>query len=427
MASPEANRLPAALTGAALAAFVALFITAGPSLVLPIFAVLLVVAHFTTWRLPSSGVLIWGLRSAVILLIISAVGLPTRRDYNFWYFEPHYTNLFGYIFAAELTLRAWHPGHLAIVRAREWRGVVVLLSALIMAAAANTYDRAHIEATAPFYATLLMLSLRSFSRMGQPAAGDSRKDRPQTYRPGLFAMRGFVLLLALLIGFTSVYIVTRYENKLTNWAIQNFHRRNDTQTQIGFSTSPELTGVFNPQPSTTRVLQIDGPVAERHLRVMAFDTLLNREWHPTFAERTFQTIDVSHANVPDPADQLHFTPEIDTLGLLPVPLEAADIATDSLLQQDSAGTLQDRTSVIASPYDVTFSSHANYQGPISKTIDAAQRAAWWRCQWSWTLRWGPSPELSPAMPGHWSKSIGFSTICVSITTTVSITSRRGSR
>ena len=54
-------------------------------------------------------------------------------------FEPDYVNLFGYLCAAELVLRAWMrlPGGRAISR-----GEAMILTALVLAAASNTYTAA---------------------------------------------------------------------------------------------------------------------------------------------------------------------------------------------------------------------------------------------------------------------------------------------
>ncbi len=350
------DRLPWSMTAAAMVAMGALFITSGRLAVLPVLALLLSASHFTSWRAPRGFAVTWGMRLAALIVVLLIVGWPDDQA-GVWYVNAEITNRVGCFLAAELVVRAWTRRE--VNRVREGRGVAMFIIALIMAAAANTYDPEHIRLLSPLFLFTIVLSLRSFSRMGQPdRAASSMRARRLT--PG--AMRLLAILLATGLGFSSVYAVTSYEQQLTRWAVRMMRDSHRGQTSIGLSSSPRLQSVFNPQASMRRILVIEGRLPGGHLRTMAFDTYHGGHWLPSIGERTFGPLPEVSAAAEDDARTIRFIRFVDTMDLLILPLTAASIESVSALERDAAGTIREMAPVAVFPYGITASTHPGFQG-----------------------------------------------------------------
>ena len=143
----------------------------------------------------------------------------------------------------------------------QTRGVALLLSALIMAAATNTWRPTFIQWIAPLYAAALMFSFRSFSRTA-PAS----EARGNGHRAALIVLRILPCLLALMGGYYLIANIHRYEYNMTSLLLRLSARRPMNEAEIGLSEAPRLRPIFNPTGSTRRVVVINGHLIDPHLR-----------------------------------------------------------------------------------------------------------------------------------------------------------------
>jgi hypothetical protein len=358
----EDGRLPWPLTGAALVAFAALYLTGGRFVGLPVMAIVLLASYATSWRMASGRAMRWGLRIVAFAIITMAVGIP-RDSAAMWYFVPGYTSLIGYLLAAELVLPAWQRGAGGWGR-RSW-GVLLLLSALVMTAATNTYQRPPIHVLAPVYMLLAALSLRAMGRAGAA-------DAPVRVKR-LVALRVATVVLTLGLGSAIVMAVTRYDQRIATWAVELLREQRPSRTMaIGFAGAPRLRAIFNPEQSPERALLIEGPPGERHLRVLAFDVYDNTQWGPAVAQRTFAG--AGPMSSPAGGQRLRITRLMDALDLLAVPSDATAVVADGALERDEMGALRDHESGGNPPYDVVVRPAAGEVVALGAKPDAARRA-----------------------------------------------------
>ncbi len=296
---------------------------------LPVLSLILLASYFTQWRLPDNPVIGWVIRLAVWVLLLLVT--PQRHFHGqSILFEQDYTNLFGYFCAAELVQRAW-------TRGRSGRGIsageALILTALVLAAASNTYWRLHIQILGAAYALCMVPCLRSFSARDlatHRATGRRRKS--------LLSLRTAAAVLAVMTGVGVVFVVSRYEYWITSWAVQLTRNRSPRGGEIGLSSSPRLAALFNPAKSMQRVLLIDGSVTERHLRAMAFDTYEDSSWQPALENRGFNPIDPATLNKTAAKGQrLSFTRLGNTLDLLLVPANSAAVESPAPIRSRCPG------------------------------------------------------------------------------------------
>ena len=367
-ASPAINNgeaLPWTLIGAALAAMAAAYFSSDRFVGLPALALLLVFSRFSSWRLPRHFLISYGLRAVILSVVLTLINQTDVQDSTVWYLKQGDTNLASYALAADIVLRAWQKR--PAKAAREGLGVVVLMTALLFAAATNTYDRLYIQLITPIYAVMLILSFRSFALMQQSARF------AYSQRPGLVFLRGIAIVLTLAFAGAGVYAVTRYEYQVTNWAMQFVRQHHSEHHDIGFAASPRLSTVFNPDPSISRVLLIDGVISEPHLRAAAFDTFQNAQWSPPASDRLFGPISTGNDLPIASAHLLKFARLGDTADFILAPLTSAQINSNDPLEQDNSGTVRDTHSGSSEPFDLLESSSPKFQGLLSVKPDAKTR------------------------------------------------------
>jgi transglutaminase-like putative cysteine protease len=309
---------------------------------LPVLAALLIFSRFTTWRLPKSIVITYGLRALLLIVLLTMMNRTDTQDTTPWYLKQEDTNLAGYALAADIVLRSWEKRDASA--AREGLGVVVLMTALLFAAATDTYERLHIQITTPIYALFLLLSLRSFGLMQQPPSP------ARTLRSGLILLRTSTLLLTLAVAALGVWGVTRYEYQVENWAMQFVHQHRDPQHEIGFSASPRLATIFNPEESLDRVFVIDGTLRDSHLRVAAFHLYQSQQWFPLPQDGTYTPLPQTDAPPASQKNVLKFTRFADTEDLLALPLAQDGVFSKDALEEESSGTIRDTNKGSFAPY-----------------------------------------------------------------------------
>jgi hypothetical protein len=357
------DSLPWSIIGAGLAAMAAFYCTRGKydGLIIP--AIALIVSRFTPWRLPRGRIISWGIRLTILAVVVTMFRARSSLDTTVWYLNEDDTKTAGYAFIAELVLRAWERH--AVDRVRESRGAAVVMTALIFIAATHTFERTAIQIITPIYIAFTLLALRSFAGIGQA------NEVARTVRRELVAMRAIILLFALLIALVGTSLVTRYEYQVTSWAVQMLNRKNNKSAEIGFSMDPRLGAVANPEPTTDRILLIDGPQSEQHLRVMAFDTYSQTRWLPSMSDRTYRPAVLAGGATSGTSHPLRFTRLSDTADLLPVPLEATKIDAAGPLEEDDFATLHDPQA--DEIYELRVPSAPDFQGPLCVEPDATQR------------------------------------------------------
>jgi len=364
---PREDSIPLPVAGATITGFAMLYVTTGqfrsanPAqfLGLPVLGTLLLLTYATHWRLPSSRWYGYALRGVLFGAIVLIVGMP-REDTSFWYFKDEYTILGGYLLAAEMVVQAW--------RWRDWSqppeavGVAILLSALIVAAASNTYRHWQVGYFAPVYAVLLILSLR---RIGIPAKTPRRAT-------GLLVFRALLVLTALALAYAGVDSVNRYD-RIIRRALKLLNRP-QMHAELGLSDTPHLGSVFNPHPSLERVLIIDGPLSDPHLRAMAFDRYQGSGWRPMMSERTFVPIDDAGLGSSKSGARATVTELGGLPGLLVAPLDSAGIVTDAEIDRDDQGVLQTHNLTQNLGYQIIAPPRTANQGPLCIALGDQQRS-----------------------------------------------------
>ena len=159
--------------------------------------------------------------------------------------------------------------------------------------------------------------------------------------------------------------MTKYDYRITNWTFQLLQPKSPRRhTEIGLTRSPRLSAIFNPEPSTARVLVIDGQPSERHLRMMAFDRYEHRIWGPKPAERVFGQFDDRRLAAGASGPRIRVSRLVDTYDLLPLPLEAAGVVSATPLDGDDQGVLRNEGAGSEPPYEVILPATADFQGPL---------------------------------------------------------------
>jgi len=361
----DRDALPWTLIGAALSAMAALYFSSGRFVGLPVLAILLVLSRLTTWRLPKHFIVSYGSRAIILVVLVTLINQTDPYDVTPWYLKQVDTNLAGYALAADIVLRAWSRRDAGV--AREGLGVVVLMTALLFAAATNTYERVHIQLITPIYVICLLLALRSFAMMQQSAAS------PRTKRPGLVLLRSVVIIFTLGFAFGGVYAVTRYENQVTNWAARFIRPHRGEQHEIGFAASPYLSTVFDPEQSSSRAFLIDGQISDPHMRIAVFNTYRSPQWLPLLAYRAYEPFVPSDVPANPKTHLLKFTRLADTADLLAAPLTTAAIHSDDPLERGQTGMVRDTRAGSFEPYEILDSTAPTFQGPLSIEPDEQLR------------------------------------------------------
>jgi transglutaminase-like putative cysteine protease len=354
------DRLPISIAGAAITAFAMLYLTAEQRSLplLPVLGAMLLLTYVTNRRLPSTQWVGYLLRAVLFGAICFIIGIP-HESATYWYFERDYTILGGCLLAAEMVIQAW--------RWRDWSqpseaaGVALLLTALIVAAASNTYKHRVVEWVVPLYAAMLIVALRRFGMTTRPRR-----------RPALLAFRAILALAALSIAYACVESVYRFDSSITHLAMKLFNRP-DLRAEIGLSDTPYLGPVYNPKQSLQRVQVIDGELSDPHLRAIAFARYENRAWRPGLRERDFQSVSREDLHPNAPGTRSAVTVLTDTGGLVMAPLDSAGIDADASIDRDDQAVLQAHDPQTDIAYTLIAPPHLAFQGPLCTAPAEAER------------------------------------------------------
>ncbi|HEX2999925.1 MAG TPA: transglutaminase-like domain-containing protein, partial [Armatimonadota bacterium] len=357
------NRLSWAAVAAALVAMGTLYCNATDFHGLPLIALALLGTYITDFRLPRHLLLIWPLR----VLLFSAVivtGSQARARGTYWLFDPEYTIIFGYLCAAEMVVQAWQ------MRVADLpRGEVLLLSALIMAVATNTYERRYIQFLVPAYALFLTISFRHFD--------GARGHASRTAARWTVVRRWIAVTVALAMGFATAEMLRSYGENITIYPLSRIFKKVRSTPDIGISPSSRVKMAYNIQPSPMRVLRVEGKWGGGHLRGISFDNYVNETWGPGLIERNFDRIGLEQLRGKAEGWHLRIKRLVDDLNLLYVPLDAAGVipAKESQTEWDREEDRIIKSSLEdGSPYAYeVILGPLEYQGPICAPLSDEQR------------------------------------------------------
>ncbi|MCY3023818.1 MAG: transglutaminaseTgpA domain-containing protein [Planctomycetota bacterium] len=346
------SRLPWPAAGATLIAFAALYVSDHSFPGLPLLALALAATYAFDARLENRSWAPWAVR-AVLFTVITirrpAMGLP-----GFWLFDPQYVYSFGQLCAAEIVVQCWRrrlvggPGGLG----------VMLLSGLVFASAAGTFETGYICWFAPAYFFCIALAL-----------GDA------------VALKGralAALLVALAIGAAVSWSFWTYRAELT-YLFMEALRTKRPGGLVGLSTAPRLERTQGLQGSPDRVLRVRGAPGEPHLRAMAFDNYDRGRWGPDLMKRAPEMAPPPALRQTASGRRVRITSLAGNDQMLFVPLHCAGLVPpgEVQLQWDPQFGGPIRTpQALPCPYsyDAVLSGDADHQGPLCTPLTATQRA-----------------------------------------------------
>ena len=365
-------RPPWAAMIATLIAMAALFLRDGERgyIGLPILAAIILASRVIPLRLPNHRIVLWTIRIVLFTIIV----LTNERQYGgvrMWYVKHEYTDLAGYLCAAELAIQCWRR------RRGSPQGEMMLLSAVIFTSATNTFQRDFkhywappIGYLTPLYILWLALAFREFRL---------RLDRTQRRGRGWFppGLRWTALVMALCIGDLTSGALEVYGEWVSRQTI-DWLMKHTTSESTGSSPAPRLNAL-NIEPSPVRVLRLEGLSGDAHLRGMSFDTYADRAWRPTLDERDFQAVSLAALLPSAQGKRVVITRLLDDYDLLFAPLDCAGIAP---MEGATVRWDPQRGSVLRSPlpanvtpyvYEVVVVNALDHQGPLCDK-DAKERS-----------------------------------------------------
>lgn len=358
------QRLHLAATLAALVAIGALYVNASAYPGLLVTGAAILAAHFIPLRLPRHPLAVWPVRILLFSIVISN-NYEDRSRVGAWFLDPGYFHLFGYLCALELIIQVWQR-----YEKNPPRGEALLLSALIMATATNTYDPRYVRWFAPAFMLFIALSLRGFRTRA------ARTDSQRLWTAA--GPRTAALLVALLIGFFCAIGLKFYGEKVTIYPMTRMFKKSPISA-TGISTQPRLGPSMDMQPPPVRVLKIAGRWPGGHLRGMSFDTYHDGGWNPGFNERRFVLITPALLNASAPGQRMTLTRLTDdannllyvplsSTGIIPMPDSKTDWVplSDHTLRSNAqeADTYQ---------YEVIPSISESHQGPLCAPLSDDER------------------------------------------------------
>jgi transglutaminase-like putative cysteine protease len=331
---------------------------------LPLLAVALLASRFSTRRIEQSGQ-VWMLRAPLFTAVV-LLGMARPFTDTTGLYDPQVICLAGELLAVEMTLQAW--------RQRPSGGrqgmALILLSGLIMLAAADSTEDRAIWFMAPAYTLCLALALPGYraQSMQDGVAGLYRRS----------AAAWVALLLALGLGAATHIAFRVHRDELTEWGMQMLHETPlPTGSHGSLSTTPILGATYGLPGSDERSYRIEGPQngdLPPHLRVMAFDTYAHRSWLPQENGRAFNS-EANRSLPPVRPPSWRVTRLFDNDGLLVAPLETTGFdlkAQDRVRWAQAMGPLK---SEAPTPSAYLFSTGPEgWQGLFCAPPDSQERA-----------------------------------------------------
>ena len=328
-------------------------ITAVVPIVLSAVAILL--SFLIRERLEQGQPAVWILRGTAIgAALLFATTVSTVKDVHSFYYINLVARIAGLYFVGECAIQHWQrppPG-------QSRTAILVFLAAIVFVLASRTDVRDYIKfLTLPFI-VLLVLSMRaSRDRIEESRAG---------FRPWFAA-----LILAALLGSVGSQAVAAHGDELTRVLVSLIYPMNYNDLSDG-NTRPVLGKSFNQPLSPKRILRVEGPLAERHLRGMAFETYGTAGDWSLSREGRRQEDAATELKARPGGERVTVTPLIDNLSVLYLPLHMAGLDAKSYRlawARDWGGAVYASSSLNTyPPYQIAIVNET-YPGPLSGTMN----------------------------------------------------------
>lgn len=300
----------------------------------------------------------WIVRVAAIsVALVYAFTVSTRRDSQTFYYMNFVARIAGLCFVGECAIQHWQRPPSGQSR----NAVLVFLAAIIFVLASRTYDREYIKfLTLPFI-ILLVLSMRA------------SRPRLEGSRHGV-RLWMIALLLAALLGSAGALAIAAHGDELTRALLAIVYPMNYSDLTDA-NARPMLGKSFNQPLSPKRILRVEGPLAERHLRGRAFETYAAGGWSLALEARGQD--DATPALKARPGgERVTVTPLLDNLAVLYLPLHMAGVDAKSYRLAWARGW---GGAIYASsnlspypPYQIAVVNDS-YPGPLLNTMNSKLR------------------------------------------------------
>jgi len=301
------GRLPWAMTAAVLTAFAGMVLIKGDWVLLPLFALAVLLAYPLAARLPGPLATL-GVRLVLFTLAV-LFAFQVRSNPLDEFIDARWTNLFGYLCAAEIVVQAWQR--------RPGKAKLIMLACGVLLAASNTYQPHRVQWLAPLFILWLMLCFTWY----RPRAG--------VHPRRVHLVAGMLFLAALGFGYGFNTMVIRYQAAFNAWGVQLMTM--SPRGRMGISLAPVLGRGPGPLGSSERVLSIDGVQFIYYLHGLAFDTYEKGHWYPSLIDRPVKMIPAHPLRAESPDFPVHVTKYARLDNLLFIPLSTNDISTSQYI------------------------------------------------------------------------------------------------
>ena len=194
----------------------------------------------------------------------------------------------------------------------------------------------------------------------------ARRVRASSGRPNASIRWIGAIFVATFLGGVGALAIATHNSELRR-IIESIFRPTNYSDFADVNARPQLGRSFNQPLSQRRVMRIEGPLAERHMRGMAFETYVsNGAWAPAMESRGREDAGMelkAHSG----GQRITVTPLIDNLNVLFVPLhmEGVDAKSYRLLwSRDWDGPIYASSNLNAfPPYEVAVVNET-FKGPL---------------------------------------------------------------
>lgn len=378
----RAPRLSPYGAGAAMIALGLLYFVLNGSLLIPAFAVAILLSYATDLRIPSVPAYRLLARVALYTLVYLA-NQEDPRNTDYLVGPASLRAFIGNIYAAEMTIQVWRDrkddAHMEMP--------VVFCSGLVYLTACNTFEDGIVRIVTPIYMTFVALSFRSYRKRWGPIIIEAEgRRRPQRRRLAPTLLRVVAFALPLALGFVGQSVVRANRSALNDLANFNLRSRSFFDG-LGMSMQPQLGSTFNLRGSPARVLRIKNLGRDDHLRGAAFDTYEDGHWGPALHERKMSPAPPARLTKMQPQPGAPRLQDVSTVELtrlvndtrfLFLPLGSAsvemEISEGVEWSPEHGGPLRARGRA-PFKYFATVSTTPDYQGPLAtpRPLTAEQR------------------------------------------------------
>lgn len=308
-------------------------------------------SRFWTLRLERGRAGVWLLRTLIYGAAAIYTLMGSERIQSFYYLN-FIARLSGLIFVLESALQHWQrppPG--------QPRGaVLVFLAAIVFVLSSRTYISSFIKFLTPPFIVMLVLSMRA--------------SRTRVENSGLHPWIAAIFLAILLGGLGSV-TVAAHSSELSR-ILMSIVKPSTYSDFSDVNARPALGKPFNQPLSQKRMLKIEGSMAERHMRGMAFDSYsTSGAWSPAMEARIPEDGTLALKARPG-GERLTITPLIDSMPILYVPLHMDGInARPNRLMwaRDWGGPIYSGNPAGPEPYEIAIVNET-HKGPLCGIMDA---------------------------------------------------------